>query len=59
MNRELALKYDAAWRVINTVRYYGGLYVRTYNNPYYGEGIVPSSIARIIQKLEKEGRYGK
>lgn len=59
MSKELALKYDAAWLLINTVRYYRGLYVMPYNNHYYGEGIIPEHIAKIIQKLQAEGRYEK
>ena len=59
MSKELALKYDAVWLVINTVRYYKGLYVMPYNNQYYDEGIIPERIARIIQQLQTEGRYEK
>lgn len=57
MSKDLALKYDAAWLVINTVRYYKGLYVTPYVNKYYGEGVIPKHIASIIHKLQTEGRY--
>ena len=58
MNKKLSLKYDAVWLAINTVRYHKGLNVNCYLNPYYGDGIVPLKIEKLIKSLKKANRYG-